>query len=116
MTNQLDPRYRPYWNAVRRHVCTVCLDQANDGSCGLSGGRLCAIERHLPRLVEVLSKVKSDRMDEYVAAVEQEICATCQEQDEHGRCGLRDGGECALYTYLPLLLDAMEEVAEGDAQ
>jgi hypothetical protein len=111
----LDPVHRPYWNAIRTHVCAVCLDQANDGSCGL-GGRTCAIERHLPRLVEVLGAVKSTRMDEYVEAVEREICSRCQEQDDRGRCGLRDEGTCALYAYLPLVLEAMEEVAEGNAQ
>jgi hypothetical protein len=116
MPNQLEPRYRPYWNAIRRHVCTVCLDQSADGTCGLGRERVCALERHLPRLVDVLATVSSPRMDEYVAAVEKEICGTCQEQDARGRCSLRDGGECALYTYLPLVLDAMEEVAEGAAE
>lgn len=116
MPNQLKPRYRAYWNAIRSHVCTVCLDQASDRNCGL-GGRVCAIERHLPRLVDVLSSVTSTRMDEYVAAVEREICSQCSEQDESGRCQLRDGlTGCALSTYLPFVLNAVEEVNEGATQ
>jgi hypothetical protein len=104
-----DARSEALWAAIRRHVCGVCLDRADDGSCGLRG-RTCAIERHLPILVEVLSRVQSPRMDEYVDAVEREICGTCPEQDRVGRCRTRDHVECALYAYLPKVLDAVEDV------
>lgn len=99
-----------YWDAIRSRVCSVCLDQANDGTCGLGRRRVCAIEAHLPRLVEVLSSIDSPRMDEYVAAVEAEICGRCAQQDSGGKCELRDEGTCALYTYLPLVVEAIEEV------
>ena len=105
-----DETYRTYWDAIRSRVCSVCLDQANDGTCGLGRRRLCAIEAHLPRLVEILSLIDSPRMDEYVAAVEAEICGRCAQQDSGGRCELRDEGQCALYTYLPLVVEAIEEV------
>jgi hypothetical protein len=98
-----------YWDAIRSHVCSVCLDQGDDGGCGLRG-RMCAIEAHLPRLVQILSSIDSPRMDEYVTAVEKEICGTCEHQDAAGLCGLRKAGECALYTYLPLVVDAIEDV------
>ena len=103
-------RYRAYAEAIRRRVCMVCLDSADDGSCGLAKDRVCAIERHLPRLVETLVSIKSGRMDEYVAALESEICGKCREQEADGRCRLRDHGECALAIYLPLVVDAIEEV------
>lgn len=98
-----------YWEAIRSHVCSVSLDQADDGGCGLHG-RVCAIEAHLPRLVEVLSSIDSPRMDEYVASVEREICGACEHQDAAGLCGLREEGECALYAYLPLVVEAIEDV------
>jgi len=105
-----DETYMAYWDAIRSRVCSVCLDQANDGTCGLGRRRVCAIETHLPRLVEVLSSIDSPRMDEYVAAIEAEICGHCAQQDAEGACELRDEGQCALYTYLPLLVEAVEEV------
>lgn len=114
MTATVEPKngkYQAYWDAIRQKVCSVCLDQAHDGTCGLTK-RTCAIERHLPRLAEVLSSIDSSRMDEYVAAVEAQICSRCPEQDAQGRCGLRNEGECALYTYLPLVIEAIEEVNE----
>jgi hypothetical protein len=92
----------------------VCLDQRDDGSCGLTH-RICAIERHLPRLAEVLSKIQSNRMDEYEAAVRAEICSTCPQQDAGGHCALREEADCALFAYLPLVLEAIESVTEGEA-
>ena len=102
-------KYQAYWNAIRQKVCSVCLDQANDGSCGLTR-RTCAIEKHLPRLAQVLSSIDSPRMDEYVAAVQTQICSQCPEQDAEGRCDLRNAGECALDAYLFLVLEAVEEI------
>ncbi len=106
----VEERYRPYREALRHRVCSVCLDSRDDGSCDMAGGKTCAIDRHFPRLVEAMLEVKSGRMDEYVAALESEICSRCQEQDEHGACPLRDRGECALAIYLPLVVDVIEEV------
>lgn len=111
---QPSPRYLAFREAIREHVCGVCLDQRDDGSCGLSH-RVCAIERHLPRLAEVLSKIQSSRMDEYEAAVRAEICSTCPQQDAGGHCALRDEADCALFAYLPLVLEAIESVTEGEA-
>ena len=104
-----DERYQAYWDAIRRHVCGVCLDQADDGSCGLTR-RVCALEMHLPALVNALVSVRSDRMDEYVAAIEAQVCSHCPEQNAQGRCRLRDAACCALSSYLPLVVDAVEEV------
>jgi hypothetical protein len=108
-----DPRYMAFWEAIRENVCGVCLDQRDDGACGLTR-RTCAIERHLPRLAEVLSSVQSSRMDEYEAAVRSQICGTCPEQDPHGHCALRADAECALFAYLPLVLEAVEGVAVAE--
>jgi hypothetical protein len=104
-----DARYQAYWDAIQGRVCAVCLDQADDGGCGLTQ-RACALQVHLPRLVAVLSRVQSPRMDEYEAAVRAEICAACSEQDAGGRCAMREQAACALYAYLPLVLEAVEDV------
>ena len=104
-----EERYRPYWEAIRRRVCAVCLDSADDGSCGLVKDRSCPIERHLPRLIDALTSVRSRRMDEYVSALDAQICSQCREREGNGGCRLRDHGECALAIYLPLVVDAMEE-------
>lgn len=102
--------YLIYWNAIQRRACAVCLDAADDGTCGLPRGRTCALPSQLPAIIEAILRVKSDRMDDYVAPIEAAVCARCPERDAHGRCGRRAKGECGLYTYLPLVVDAIEEV------
>ena len=102
-------RYQAYLDAIQRRVCRVCLDQADDGSCGLTR-RTCAVEKHRPALVDALVAVQSDRMDEYVAAIEAQVCSQCSEHDPGGACRLRDRGECSLYSFLPLVVEAVEEV------
>jgi len=111
---QPSPRDLAFREAIREHVCGVCLDQRDDGSCGLTR-RVCAIDRHLPRLAEVLSQIQSSRMDEYEAAVRAEICGTCPEQEAGGRCALREEVECALFAYLPLVLEAIESVTTTES-
>ena len=102
-------KYQAYWDAIQRRVCSVCLDQATDGGCGLSR-RTCALQWHLPAIVETIASIDSPRMDDYVEAIEAQVCSRCEESDERGRCGLRDRGECSLSTYLSLVVDAIEEV------
>jgi hypothetical protein len=109
-----EERYWAYLEALRRRVCSVCLDTADDGTCGLAANRVCAIEQHLPRLVDTILSVTSQRMDEYVSAVEAAICGRCTEQDERGFCRLRQKGDCALSIYLPLVVDAIEEVQAAE--
>jgi hypothetical protein len=103
-------RYQAYRDAIQRRVCSSCLDQRDDGSCQLGGKRVCAIELHLPRIVQAVMAVESSRMDEYVDAIKAQICSSCPQEDAEGHCDLRAGGDCALWTYLPLLVDAIEEV------
>jgi hypothetical protein len=95
--------------AIRRRVCAVCLDSRDDRSCGLSG-RSCAIETHLPRVVESLVAIDSSRLDDYVDAIRAQVCSHCDEQDSAGKCALRDQGDCALDAYLALVIEAVEEV------
>jgi hypothetical protein len=106
-------QYQAYWDAIQRRACAVCLDAANDGSCGLPAGRTCALPANLPAIVTAILDVTSDRMDDYVTAIERAVCAQCAEQDADGHCVRRDRAECGLYTYLPLVVDAIEEVKAG---
>jgi hypothetical protein len=103
-----DEAKRTYMEAIRRHVCSVCLDSKDDGSCSLTG-RVCAIDAQLPALVAAILATRSRRMDDYYDAIQGQVCPGCR-QDQAGRCALRDAGDCALATYLPLVVDAIETV------
>ena len=106
--------YQAYREAIRRRVCAVCLDSADDGSCRLSGRRTCAIDEHLPRVVEAIRDVREQRDDSYASAVESRVCRQCVALDAHGACVLREGGRCALDVYLPLVVEAIEDVDRGN--
>jgi len=47
--------YRIYWDAIQRRACAVCLDAADDGTCGLPRGRTCALPAQLPAIVSAKS-------------------------------------------------------------
>jgi len=102
-------RQQAYREAIRLKVCSVCLDSRDDLSCSL-GGRVCAIEGHLSQLVEALSGIDSSRIDPYEEAVRALVCSDCEQQDEQGQCRLRNKGDCALESFLPFVVDAVEDV------
>jgi hypothetical protein len=101
-----------YWEALSHAVCSVCLDRRDDGSCDLPRGTVCAMKRHLPLILDVVHNVDSLVMDEYVAALETHICSRCPDQEATGRCAKRDRASCALYTYLALVVGAVENEDE----
>jgi hypothetical protein len=105
-----DETYKAYREAIRRRVCAVCLDGADDGACALAGPPACAIEEHLPRLVDAVLDVRSRRDDAYAAAVEARVCTYCTHRDAIGLCRLRRDGRCTVSVYLPLVVEAVDEV------
>lgn len=105
-----DDPYQAFREAVRRRVCAVCLDGADDGACSLGSPPACAIEEHLPRLVDAILDVRRRRDDAYAATVEARVCGRCPHRDELGLCRLRRDGRCTVSVYLPLVVEAVEEV------
>jgi hypothetical protein len=103
-------RYRSYREAIRRRVCAVCLDGADDGTCALGARTSCAIEEHLGPLVDAILDVRSHHDDAYAAAVEARVCSRCTHRDQLGLCRLRRDGRCTLSVYLPLVVEAIDEV------
>ena len=96
-------------SALRNHVCSVCVDARDDGSCG-TAGRACALEAHFESIVDTVVIIDSTRMDDYVDAIRERVCSNCLEQDPDGFCARREGDGCALDSYLSLVVDAVEEV------
>lgn len=106
----VEDKYRAYRDAIRRRVCAICLDGADNGACGLAGPPACAIDEHLPRLVDAILDVRSRHDDPYAAAVEARVCSHCSHRDALGLCRLRRDGRCTISVYLPLVVEAVEEV------
>ncbi len=102
---------RRVWDAIRNQVCEVCLDRHDDGTCGLKR-RVCAIAEHLPRAIDVAMAIEGGGMDTYYDALEREVCSRCSYQNLDGHCRSRTRGECALYLYLPLVVEALRAARE----
>jgi hypothetical protein len=98
------------WEAVERTTCAVCLDRDDGGQCHVPGrGADCPLRSFFTVAIDVVRRVHSDAMGPYVAALESDVCGSCGERGSGGECARRDRGECALYAYLPLTVDAIEE-------
>jgi hypothetical protein len=114
-----DDSYRVHREALRRRVCAVCLDGADDGRCSLTVERRCPIEEHLRPLVDTLLELRSRHDTRYAQAIDARVCSLCTHRDaSSGRCQMREDGRCALSVYLPLIAEAAEEAEAslGSAQ
>ncbi|MFQ5823025.1 MAG: hypothetical protein ACE5JB_03120 [bacterium] len=103
-----------YLEAIRRRVCSVCIDGIFENGhkfvrCGLPADRTCHIELYLPQVIEVVESLDSPRMDDYIALLNEKVCAMC-ENSEEGYCALRLKADCALDRYFMLVAEAIEEV------
>lgn len=105
-----------YADAVRRHVCSVCIDGMFNATgeferCGLPSGRACPIESYLPEVIKIVESIDSPWMEDYVEELRQTVCNHCN-QTPAGICDLRLKAECSLDTYFMLVAEAVEEVRD----
>ena len=96
--------------ALRRRVCTVCIDRNPDGTCAKEALHECVLFDRLPEITRSICRVQSDKIDVYIAAIRTNICASCLHQDLTGFCKEREEVRCALDRYLVPIIEAIEEV------
>jgi hypothetical protein len=106
-------RIEVFRQTLKDRVCGICFDRNNDGTCGLPESRTCAIEGHLPEIVEAIEAVESFDMTPYVERIRSEVCPNCN-QDELGRCVFRENFDCSVDNFLMLVVDAIEEVKKRE--
>jgi hypothetical protein len=53
----------PYLEAIRRNVCTVCTDQAADGSCETRRQVQCALDAYLLLVVDAIEEATGKTFD-----------------------------------------------------
>lgn len=101
-----------YEEALMRHVCSHCIDFGEDGICHSLDPEGCAVFRFLPEMVAIAGRLNEAKIEPYIEAVRKEICMKCRGGNREGKCPLRDTLDCGLDRYLPLILEAIEEVNE----
>jgi hypothetical protein len=100
-----------YEKAVRKHVCEHCVDFGADQACHKTGGvERCAVTRTLKEIVCIASAVHANKMTPYIQVLREKVCSHCANSKANGRCETREAIECCLDRYLPLVLDAVEDV------
>lgn len=99
-----------YEEALMRHVCSKCIDFGEDSVCHSQDPEGCAAFRFLPELVAIAERLHEYKIEPYVEAVRRDICMQCRGKTPDGKCPLRDTLDCGLDRYLPLILEAIEEV------
>ena len=105
-----------YEEALMRRVCSKCIDFGADGICHSPDPEGCAVFRFLPELVHIAEGLQEYKIQPYVDAVRADICMKCRGGNPGGTCPLRDTLDCGLDRYLPLVLEAIEEVHEERVQ
>lgn len=100
-----------YVNALYEKVSTRCIDRSATGECRPGRGFTCRLQMYLDQIVDAVERVQSDRIEDYVEAVREKICTICEYQNPDGTCLFRDTAECDLHRYLPLVIEAVEEVS-----
>ena len=101
---------RDYWQAIHEKVCMNCIDSDGHGNCRLDPAVECALQMHLPLIIQVVNKITSSSMDDYVRELRAIVCNRCKYETVNGTCGLRAEVDCALDRYFPLVVQAIEEV------
>lgn len=86
----------------------MCTDRLIDGTCGLTGSRQCAFDKHLQQIVTAIGRVDSPDVQDYIDAIREDVCTVC-EKDQGGPCEHRELADCALDAYLILVIEAIEE-------
>lgn len=110
--NRLHERIR---YQVRETLCPVCVFQTADGLCNTPDPDGCAILRNVPEIVDVVQKIDSPRMDPYIDALREIICANCHNQDACGVCQLRGKADCALDDYFGIVVEIVERELENES-
>lgn len=96
---------------VRNRICAVCSDRTVQGTCGLQNPDDCALFRLFPRVAQAIQSTHSGRIEDYVAAIRENVCSVCREEEIDRTCRQRREVHCALDAYLLLIVGAIEEAA-----
>jgi hypothetical protein len=110
ITQPLTPeRLRQLEQRFREKICAVCIDRKPDGSCDYDEQGTCTLMQKIPEAVEAVSRVDSPFLEPYIQSLRKKVCEKCLLRNANGECGPRDTDRCMLDSYLPLVVEVIEE-------
>lgn len=93
---------------LRNAICPTCVRYTASHTCSLVPPRTCSVFKNLDTIVGIVARTHSRSVEPYAEAVRDRVCSACPCEDNHGCCPMRDGIDCALDTYLPIVVDEIE--------
>jgi len=102
-----------YIKAIKENVCSICVDSNEKGNCTLSGKEICAVQKYLPQIVDIIHNSDTDDIQIYKEKVNETICRNCKTQDEGGYCYLREDVNCSVDRYFRFIVETIQNVDEG---
>lgn len=94
---------------VRDRICRVCSDRKLDATCGLEDPGRCTLFSLFPLVAQAIVATSSDKIEDYVHAIRENVCSVCIEQRLDGTCEQREQARCALDAYMVLVVEIIEE-------
>ncbi len=94
---------------VRTRVCAVCTGRNAEGACTLNPPESCALFDLFPLVAQAILATESDRVEDYMQAIQENVCSVCLDQGIDGVCPRRTGVQCALNTHMVQIVEAIEE-------
>ena len=102
-----------YIDALRKNVCSICVDSSDEGDCTLTTKELCAVEYYLPKILEVIQSTDSEDLEVYHNKLKNTICAECAASEDKDHCYLREDANCSLDRYFSLIVETVKKVDAG---
>jgi len=94
---------------VRSRICRECeVREAGEG-CHPEAPDRCKLFELFPLVAQAILATDSHDIQDYVRAIRENVCSVCLEQALDGSCALRGGTQCALDSYLPQIVEVIEE-------
>lgn len=95
---------------ILEKVCPYCVDRTPEGPPCEIDGELCCVFSHLDNMLKAVLATDDSDMRPYIRMTRQVVCSACDHQEPSGFCPRRAETLCALNNYLPLVVEAIEEV------
>ncbi len=95
--------------SLREKICSVCVHRNPDGSCNWLAEGSCTLMANIPLAVEAICRVDSPSIGPYVDSIRRTVCEKCALRNNDGSCDVRETDRCMLDTYLPFVVEVVEE-------
>jgi ferredoxin--NADP+ reductase len=90
-------------------ICRVCPDRNVDGTCDRLADGECTLLAKLPQAAEAVLRVSSEYLEPYIQSIRDHVCVHCDLHYADGSCDARKTDHCMLNSYLPIVVEVIEE-------